>query len=301
MNKHTFLAQLFVLVAVFSILTNCAQATATSQPLTPIPSSTSIPPTIELPSTTPEITSTPANTNPVWEIKENWAAANQIRAMLIDQNGDLWTGGPAGIVHWDLKKNKLTVYATQGASENSNVVALSQTPDGAIWAGTFGNGLARFDGKNWQSFTTDNGLPGNYIISQTVSSNGVFWISAQKERYSNQSDDFTLGWYDGHNWMKERIGGFSWIFPLPNSSIVLATGVKAPVFSDGIYIYDRKSFKNLVYDDREYNPLRGKSIKYVNVAQDELIWVVVTGDSPFARVIGYDFDDIYQFGARKYG
>jgi hypothetical protein len=35
------------------------------------------------------------------------------------------------------------------------------------------------------------------------------------------------------------------------------------------------------------------------MAQDGLIWVVVTGTSPFARIIGYDFDDIYQYGDKK--
>lgn len=295
MNRHIFRARLLTLLVILSLITSCAQATATSQPPTPIPSPTSIPPTIELP--TP--TTTPADTKPVWQIMKNWSSANQIRAVLIDQNGELWTGGPAGVVHWDLKTNTPTMYAIKDDPKNTKVIALSQTPDGVIWVGTFGNGLAKFDGTNWQAFTTDNGLPGNYIISQTVSSSGKFWISAQKERYSDQSDDFTLGWYDGHTWITERTVGFSWIFPLPDSSMVLATGVKAPLFSHGIYIYDGQTFKDLIYDDREYNPLRGKSIKHVTVAQDGLIWVVVTGDSPFARVIAYDFDDIYQYGDKN--
>jgi len=69
--------------------------------------------------------------------------------MLIDWSGDLWASGPSGLVHWDLDTDKPTYYVISANAENTNVVALSQTPDNAIWVGTFGNGIARFDGTIW--------------------------------------------------------------------------------------------------------------------------------------------------------
>jgi hypothetical protein len=299
MNKHIIRMRLLILV-IFFAFTSCVQTTATSQPPNPIPSLTPVPPTAELPSPTPEPTSTQVNPNPVWEIKENWTSANQIRAMLIDKNGDLWTGGPAGVVHWDLRTNTPTVYAIQGNPEHTNVIGLSQMPDGTIWAGTFGNGLAQFDGINWQTFTTETGLPGDYVVGQAVSPQGELWLATQKDMYpGDQNKDYAFGHLEGKQFIKQDIWGFSWFFFLPDTSMLLATGERSPGFSDGIYIYNGQSFINLVYDDREYNPLRGKSIKNVTVAQDGLIWVVVNGDSPFARIIGYDFDDVYQYGDKK--
>lgn len=137
----------------------------------------------ELPSPAASPVPAPTATGPVWEIMENGASANQVRALLIDKAGSLWTGGPAGVVHWDLQTSTPTVYAIRDDPENTNVVALSQTPDGAIWAGTFGNGIARYDGRRWQSFTTETGLPGNYINDQAVTPGGELWLVVKEKEY----------------------------------------------------------------------------------------------------------------------
>lgn len=39
------------------------------------------------------------------------------------------------------------------------IISLAVTDDGVVWCGTWGGGLARFDGKTWRNFTTQDGLP----------------------------------------------------------------------------------------------------------------------------------------------
>jgi len=185
--------------------------------------------------------------------------------MLIDQSGDLWTGGQGGVVNWDLKINTPTVYAIRGESENTNVVALSQTSDGAIWAGTFGNGLARFDGSSWGTSTTKDGLPGNYIVAQTVTSLGELWFTTQKD---NSLEDSHFVHFDGTNWIIEKGIAFQRLVTLPDDSIVSVYN-EPPV--NGIYFNSRLG----IFDGRSWNDLGiypGEWADAITVAPDGVIW-----------------------------
>jgi hypothetical protein len=41
-------------------------------------------------------------------------------------------------------------------------MAIEEDANGYLWLGT-DKGLAKYDGFSWKTFTTDDGLPGNYI------------------------------------------------------------------------------------------------------------------------------------------
>ncbi len=47
---------------------------------------------------------------------------------------------------------------------------------GNLWFGTWGAGLARFDGKRWKNFTMRDGLSGNVVNSLAIDRHGVLWI-----------------------------------------------------------------------------------------------------------------------------
>lgn len=59
-----------------------------------------------------------------------------------------------------------------------------------IWAGTWGGGAARFDGKEWRNFTTDDGLAGNLVYAITQDEDGVFWFGT----------NHGVSRFDGKNW-----------------------------------------------------------------------------------------------------
>jgi len=61
-------------------------------------------------------------------------------------------------------------------SDYINVITLDK--DGSKWIGTYGGGLAHFDGTNWTIYTTANsGLPSNDIHAITIDNDGTKWIS----------------------------------------------------------------------------------------------------------------------------
>ena len=100
-------------------------------------------------------------------------------------------------------------------SEYNQVFALAQTIDGALWAGTFGFGLSRFDGSSWRTYTTRDGLPSNYITSLAVTPNGELWVDTL--HLSSLEGEF--GRFDGKKWIPEAGGLFFSIVASPDGSL----------------------------------------------------------------------------------
>lgn len=51
--------------------------------------------------------------------------------------------------------------------------------DGSVWAGTVGSGVLCYNEGLWQTFTTDDGLPGDEIHAVLLDSNGVLWCGTE--------------------------------------------------------------------------------------------------------------------------
>src|SRR5258705_5557986 len=66
-------------------------------------------------------------------------------------------------------------YDTRDGLAGSVVYGAIQDKEGFMWFATE-NGLSRFDGKNFKTFTTKDGLPDNEILRLFVDSKGRLWI-----------------------------------------------------------------------------------------------------------------------------
>jgi ligand-binding sensor domain-containing protein len=206
---------------------------------------------------------------PFWKKVTDWTSANQVQALLVDQNGTLWAGGPGGLVNWNPKTNQSTIYTFGSDSSNSEVVSLSQTPDGALWIGTFGNGLFRFDGNNWQSYTTKDGLPSDYIAQVGVFSDGDLWVNTSK--YAR--DQFplpkpALGTFDGQLWDTFAGGGFYRIKTAEDNSLwALGWGPDVREHWGNVF-----QFKDSKWE--EVNVINGNDVlTAIGIAPDGEIWV----------------------------
>lgn len=58
------------------------------------------------------------------------------------------------------------------------IISLVVDEGGTVWAGTWGAGLSRFDGKDWITYTESDGLPANHIFS--LSSDGGIWVGTSR-------------------------------------------------------------------------------------------------------------------------
>lgn len=78
------------------------------------------------------------------------------------------------------------------------VIALLVAPSGEVWAGTWGGGLSRFDGKRWLTYTVDDGLPGNHVFSLGQDPAGDIWVGTSNGLAKFDGQSFlTYGRADG--------------------------------------------------------------------------------------------------------
>ncbi len=60
------------------------------------------------------------------------------------------------------------------------IISLEVDSRGNVWCGTWGGGLARFDGETWRNYTTADGLPGNHIFMLYLDPDNTLWIGTSK-------------------------------------------------------------------------------------------------------------------------
>lgn len=106
-------------------------------------------------------------------------AANFVTTIFRDRDGMMWFGTVAGISRYDTR-----TWTTWEDNENApltRILTLLVDDRGQVWAGTYGEGLFRFDGTRWASVTVldrRNGLPVLYFESSFQSADGALWFGS---------------------------------------------------------------------------------------------------------------------------
>lgn len=138
----------------------------------------------------------------------------------VDEDGGVWFGTEGGVSHFDGTRWRAWTHAegigatnrtgappstntglgtrtrhdlsvlTQGAEtyNPSYVFAILISQDGTVWAGTWGGGVATFDGSQWRNLTTADGLAGDIVYSVAESPDGTLWFGTNHglSRYDGQ-------------------------------------------------------------------------------------------------------------------
>jgi ligand-binding sensor domain-containing protein len=96
------------------------------------------------------------------------------------------------------KEMGLAGVAGGGAYNPNYIVSLLVDKNGIVWCGTWGGGLARFDGSKWKNYSMADGLPGNHVFMLNQDPAGKMWIGTNNGLASFEGDKFkTLTTKDG--------------------------------------------------------------------------------------------------------
>lgn len=112
---------------------------------------------------------------------ENWNHSKGVGALFeqIKNNSD-FVNNPAKISEHHAKQIKeLGLEGAKGnVAYNPNYIVSLQVDrkNNIVWCGTWGGGLARFDGKKWHNYTVADGLPGNVINALHLDQSGKLWV-----------------------------------------------------------------------------------------------------------------------------
>ncbi len=105
-------------------------------------------------------------------------AANFVTTVFQDRDDMMWFGTVAGISRYDTRS--WTTWEEDDAPL-SRVLTLLMDDRGQVWAGTYGEGLVRFDGTRWSPVTVldkHSGLPILYFESSFRAADGSLWFGS---------------------------------------------------------------------------------------------------------------------------
>ncbi len=102
----------------------------------------------------------------------NFPEGTRINTLMRGPDGAFWLATSRGIYRyadeqWQTPDDGLLA---------GNVLCLAFTPEGALWAGTYGDGVYHYNGQNWAHYTTADGLVDNIVNAVAVMQDGVVWV-----------------------------------------------------------------------------------------------------------------------------
>jgi hypothetical protein len=111
-----------------------------------------------------------------------------VKSVLFDSRRNIWIGNEQGL--WCISGNDIIHYARlSGKPGFDRIVALWETKDGDIWAGTADGGAGCFRGNNWtivDGVTTHGNLGSNYILAGMEDSEQNIWFATLNGLYRLQ-------------------------------------------------------------------------------------------------------------------
>jgi signal transduction histidine kinase/ligand-binding sensor domain-containing protein/CheY-like chemotaxis protein len=99
-----------------------------------------------------------------------------IMDILQTRDGYIWLATEAGLVRFDgVRFTRFEKgYATQ--LNDNEIEKLLEDRDGNLWIATYGGGLSRLKDGQFTTYTTKDGLSGNFVYSLFADSRGALWI-----------------------------------------------------------------------------------------------------------------------------
>ncbi len=121
---------------------------------------------------------------------ENWNHAKGLGAPYEKVKNDLaFKNDPAKVSsHHAKQKQEMGLQGIDAAYNPNYIVSLAVDRDGVVWAGTWGGGLSRYDGKAWKHFTVAEGLPGNHVFMLHIDDKGTMWIGTNNGLARREAD-----------------------------------------------------------------------------------------------------------------
>ncbi len=118
--------------------------------------------------------------------------------------------------------------------------AFCEDDRGYLWIATYGGGVSVFDGREFKTYTVDDGLRSNIVIDNATDADGNIWFT---------HDGNGVSMYDGREFrsFSESDGLFfstkANLLPKPDGGVIIYT------ISDGFYDYNGSEFKRYDIED----------------------------------------------------
>jgi len=111
---------------------------------------------------------------------EDGLPQSSVTAIAQTRDGYLWLGTFGGLVRFD--GVKFTVFDTGNSPglRSNRVIILFEDRAGALWIGTEHGGLTRYAQGRFMTFTTNDGLPDDWVHGMSDDREGALWVCTPK-------------------------------------------------------------------------------------------------------------------------
>jgi len=127
-------------------------------------------------------------------------ASNIVTSVTQDNQGIIWVGSDQDLTRFD--GNSWEIYT--GSTRNIHIGCTARDKQGNLWFGTYGQGVFKYTGKEWQNFTpgnTGNGLPGTAIRDIFIDNQDNLWFATVGNVGQRTAPiDYGVTRYDGTDW-----------------------------------------------------------------------------------------------------
>jgi ligand-binding sensor domain-containing protein len=154
----------------------------------------------------------------------------------------------------------------------TRIMTVAVAPDHTVWVGTL-DGLAHFDGEIWTTYTEEDGLASNCIVSVSFAPDGLVWVAASS--YSPAYDPLCtqggVSRFDGESWITyTKEDGLTAVGEVYTAIATTPDGLVWVGHRNGILQFDGTSWSGV-------KP--GASVASMAAAPDGTLWV--GGGNPF--------------------
>ena len=105
--------------------------------------------------------------------RTNGLPSDWVISMWEDREKNIWCGTGAGLAV--IRPGNLEAMAPPDRWKSCAVLSVLPTPDGALWVGTEGAGLYRWQNGRWTNFYTEQGIRNPYVWSLAADRTGQIW------------------------------------------------------------------------------------------------------------------------------
>lgn len=95
-------------------------------------------------------------------------------------------------LHHAQQKREMGLEGIDQAYNPNYIISLVVDADGTVWSGTWGGGLAHFDGEKWTNYTTSEGLPGNHVFMLHRDQQNRLWVGTNSGLAVKEGNQFRI-------------------------------------------------------------------------------------------------------------
>lgn len=173
----------------------------------------------------------PSSGRPKVYNEEHGLLRDNVRCLLVDNEGQLWVGTKLGINRFS--QGRMRSFTVHQGMPNDNVWCALQDDEGNLWFGTDGAGVLRFAGDRFVTFTVRDGLCSDQVMTLVADAQGDLWAGTYDNGLCRLDGMALVNTVDGlpNNtvWCGARDAGGALWFGTSSGLARLERGVVAPL------------------------------------------------------------------------